>query len=86
VDDIERMSLTHEKLGSLPVVNSFLTRLRLTEILDRYLPVDDARLRVAPATIDRSRRAQHRVKPRAALRCVFRRICTPVPEFLYTPL
>jgi len=51
MDDIERMNLTHEKLGSLPLVNWFLDRLRLSEILGRYLPVDDARLRVAPATM-----------------------------------
>jgi len=51
VDDIERMSLTHEKLASLPVVNWFLTRLRLSEILDHYLPAADVRLRLAPATV-----------------------------------
>ena len=51
MDDFERMSLTHEKLGSLPLVNWFLGRLRLAEILGRHLPVDDARLRVAPATM-----------------------------------
>ena len=51
MDDFEHTSLSHEKFGSLPVVNWFLERLRLAEILDRYLPVDDARLRLAPATV-----------------------------------
>lgn len=51
MDDFEHLSLTHERLGSLPVVNWFLERLRLTEILERYLPADDARLRLAPATV-----------------------------------
>ena len=50
-DNFEHMSLTYEKLGSLPVVNWFLTRLRLTEILERYVPGDDARLRLTPATV-----------------------------------
>ncbi len=50
MDDFEQMSLTHERLGSLPVVNWFLKRLRLAEILDSYVPADDARLRLAPAT------------------------------------
>ena len=51
MDDFEHTSLSHEKLGSLPVVNWFLDRLRLNEILGRYLPADDARLRLAPATV-----------------------------------
>ena len=51
MDNFEQMSLTHERLGSLPVVNWFLHRLRLTEILGRYLPVDDARMRLEPATV-----------------------------------
>jgi transposase len=51
VDDFEQVTLSHKKLASLPVVNWFLTRLRLSEILDRYLPADDARLRLAPATV-----------------------------------
>ena len=45
------MSLTHEKVGSLPVVNWFLERLGLTEILERYVPSDDVRLRLAPASV-----------------------------------
>jgi hypothetical protein len=67
VDDFERMSLTHEKLASLPLVNWFLGRLRLAEILGRYLPVDDVRLRVAPATMI-ALVVEHRAEPRAALR------------------
>ncbi len=51
MDNFEHMSLTHERLGALPVVNWFLERLRLTEILERYVPSDDARLRLAPATV-----------------------------------
>ena len=51
MDNFEQTSLIHEQLGSLPVVNWFLERLRLTEILGRYVPTDDARLRLAPATV-----------------------------------
>ena len=51
MDDFEQMSLTHERLGSLPVVNWFLKRLRLAEILESYLPADDPRLRLAPASV-----------------------------------
>ena len=51
MDDFEQMSLTHERLGSLPVVNWFLQRLRLAEILESYLPADDPRLRLAPASV-----------------------------------
>lgn len=36
-------------LGALPVVNSFLRRLRLTEILSAYLPSGDARQKLAPS-------------------------------------
>jgi transposase len=38
-------------LGCLPVVNFFLQRLGLAECLDRYLPHDDVRLRLAPAAV-----------------------------------
>jgi transposase len=51
VDNFEQVSLTHEKLGCLPVVNYFLERLRLAEILERYVPSDDARLRLAPVAV-----------------------------------
>jgi transposase len=42
--------LTSSVLGGLPVVNHFWDRLRLGELLGSHLPVDDARLRLAPAT------------------------------------
>jgi transposase len=38
-------------LGALPVVNHLLARLGLDEILDRHLPDDDARCKLAPATV-----------------------------------
>jgi transposase len=49
----QRFGLRSQQLGCLPVVNSFLARLGLGEHLDRYLPHDDARLRLAPATVIR---------------------------------
>ncbi|MGV1010797.1 MAG: DUF4277 domain-containing protein, partial [Dermatophilaceae bacterium] len=43
--------LRSQLLGCLPVVNHFLTRMRLAETLDIHLPHDDARLRLAPAAV-----------------------------------
>jgi hypothetical protein len=42
--------LTSSVLGGVPVVNHFWDRLRLGELLGSHLPVDDARLKLAPAT------------------------------------
>jgi transposase len=41
--------LRSEVLGPLPVVNHFLGRLKLSAALDRHVPADDRRLRLAPA-------------------------------------
>jgi len=49
----QRFGLRSQRLGCLPVVNVFLARLGLGEHLDRYLPHDDARLRLAPAAVIR---------------------------------
>lgn len=43
--------LRSETVGPLPVVNHFLERLGLGELLERHLPHDDARLRLAPAVV-----------------------------------
>jgi len=43
--------LRSETVGPLPVVNHFLARVGLGEHLDGCLPRDDARLRLAPATV-----------------------------------
>ena len=43
--------LASEVLGPLPVVNRFLDRIGLARRLDRHLPSNDRRLRVAPATV-----------------------------------
>ncbi len=43
--------LDSEVLGPLPVVNHFLDRVGLAGRLDRHLPSDDRRLRLAPATV-----------------------------------
>jgi transposase len=51
MENDERFGLTHDKLGCLPVVNWFLDRMGLDDIVGRYLPGDDARLRLAPATV-----------------------------------
>jgi hypothetical protein len=42
--------LVSRRLGALPLVEHFLDRVGLPALLERYLPVDDARLRLAPAT------------------------------------
>lgn len=46
----ERFALVTRQLGPLPVVNHFLGRLGLHRLLEEYLPADDRRLRLAPAT------------------------------------
>jgi len=47
----ERFTLESESVGSLPVVNWFLARMGVFERLDRFVPHDDARLRLAPAAV-----------------------------------
>ena len=42
--------LQTQVLGPLPVINSFADRLSLPRLLDTYVPADDARLRLTPAT------------------------------------
>jgi transposase len=42
--------LVTRRLGALPLVNFFLVRAGVPALLARYLPVDDARYRLAPAT------------------------------------
>lgn len=42
--------LRTQLLGPLPVVNHFLDRLGLHRLLEEYLPADDRRLKLAPAT------------------------------------
>ena len=43
--------LESETLGALPVVNWFLERLGIEGTLDRFVPHDDARLRLAPGVV-----------------------------------
>lgn len=42
--------LDTEQLGALPVINAFADRLGLTGLLEAFLPHDDERLKLAPAT------------------------------------
>ena len=42
--------LISRRLGALPLVNHFLARARVPALLGRYLPAEDARYRLAPAT------------------------------------
>ncbi len=44
-------ALRSQRLGCLPIVNFFLTRIGLAEHLQTYLPAADARLRLAPAAV-----------------------------------
>jgi len=47
----ERFTLRSETIGGLPIVNWFLGRMGLPGRLERHLPHDDARLRLAPAAV-----------------------------------
>jgi hypothetical protein len=47
----EPFILRSQRLGCLPIVNFFLTRIGLAEHLGTYLPAGDARLRLAPAAV-----------------------------------
>jgi hypothetical protein len=47
----ERFTLDSESVGALPIVNWFLARMGTAERLDRFVPHDDARLRLAPAAV-----------------------------------
>ena len=44
-------TLRSQRLGCLPIVSFFLTRMGVAERLGHYLPTDDARLRLAPAVV-----------------------------------
>ncbi len=50
MDQPDRFELATELLGPLPVINAFCARLGLAAVLESYLPREDARLRLAPAT------------------------------------
>ena len=43
--------LHSELLGPLPVINHFVARMGLMASLERFVPGDDARLRLAPALV-----------------------------------
>jgi transposase len=47
----EPFRLHSQRLGCLPIVNFFLDRIGLAEQLAAYLPTDDPRLRLAPASV-----------------------------------
>ncbi len=47
----EPFTLRSQRLGALPVINFFLTRIGMAEHLDASLPAGDARLRLAPAAV-----------------------------------
>ena len=44
--------LASKTIGPMPIVNHFLARMGLSELLETHLPHDDARLRLAPATVN----------------------------------
>src|SRR5262249_1018071 len=46
-------TLTSQRLGAIPLVNHFLARMRLDEVLGRWLPGHDARCQIRPATLAR---------------------------------
>lgn len=47
----ERFTLRTETVGCLPIVNHFMGRMGVGERLGTYLPNNDSRLRLAPATV-----------------------------------
>lgn len=47
----EPFTLRSQRLGCLPMVNFFLSRIGLARHLGTYLPADDPRLRLAPAAV-----------------------------------
>ena len=47
----DEFRLATETLGAIPIVNRFLDRLGLDAIIDRFLPANDARLRLDPAVV-----------------------------------
>ena len=46
----EPFALSSKRLGALPIVNHFLDRMGLPALLERYLPSDDPRLLLPPAS------------------------------------
>ena len=48
---VDAYELDSELLGPLPVINHFLARMGLVGSLERFVPHDDARLRLAPAAV-----------------------------------
>ncbi|MDA8268033.1 MAG: IS1634 family transposase [Actinomycetota bacterium] len=49
--DEDRFTLNSESIGAVPIVNWFLDRMGVFERLERFVPHDDARLRLAPAAV-----------------------------------
>jgi len=43
--------LVSEQLGAMPVINHFLDRIALSELLDHHVPANDRRLRVDPGVV-----------------------------------
>ncbi|MHB8452418.1 MAG: hypothetical protein ACYDAQ_18495 [Mycobacteriales bacterium] len=43
-----RYRLQSVLLGPLPLVNHFRSRMRLADSLERFVPADDPRLKIAP--------------------------------------
>jgi transposase len=49
--DPDEVELHSQTLGALPVVNWFLSRSGIEGIVDRFVPADDARLRLSPGAV-----------------------------------
>ncbi len=47
----DEVELHSETLGALPVVNWFVERSGIEGIVDRFVPTDDARLRLSPGAV-----------------------------------
>ena len=49
--DVERLELQSSRIGCLPVLGHFFDRFGFDRRLERYLPADDARLRLSPGAV-----------------------------------
>ena len=47
----QAFTLQSDVLGALPLINHFLSRLQVSQLLERFVPHDDARLALAPAAV-----------------------------------
>jgi hypothetical protein len=50
--DVTQLELVSEQLGGLPIINTFYDRLDVAGALARFVPSDDARLKLSQSRFD----------------------------------